>query len=50
MRDRIIESITIDSFVTYQNGNLVTDFHDMSKKDTIDVTPYKDFRIFTKSR
>jgi len=48
MRDRIIESITIDSFVTYQNGNLVTDFHDMSKKDTIDVTPYKDFRIFTK--
>ena len=41
MREKISESITIDTFVTYQNGNLVTDFHNMSNKDSIDVEKYK---------
>ncbi len=41
MREKISDSITIDTFVTYQNGNLVTDFHNMSNKDSIDVEKYR---------
>ena len=49
MRDRIIDSITIDSFVTYQNGNLVTDFHDMRNIDDIDAEKYKETtKLFSK--
>ena len=46
MRERIIKAITIDSFIKYQNGNLVTDFNDPSKK--IDFNEYKDSKIFLK--
>lgn len=31
MRERIIKSLTIDNFIKYQNGNLVTDFYDHNK-------------------
>lgn len=31
MRERIIKSLTIDNFIKYQNGNLVTDFYDPNK-------------------
>jgi hypothetical protein len=49
MRDKIIDSITIDSFVTYQNGNLVTDFHDMKNIDDIDAEKYKETtKLFSK--
>jgi len=49
MRNRIIDSITIDSFVTYQNGNLVTDFHDMRNIDDIDSEKYKETtKLFSK--
>jgi hypothetical protein len=46
MRERIKNSITIDTFVTYQNGNLVTDFHNMQNSDNIDVKKYKDTTKF----
>ena len=35
MREKIIKSLTIDNFIKYQNGNLVTDFYDPNKE--IDV-------------
>ena len=31
MRERIVKSLTIDNFIIYQNGNLVTDFYDRNK-------------------
>jgi hypothetical protein len=31
MRKRIIQSLTIDLFIKYQNGNLVTDFYDPNR-------------------
>ena len=46
MRERIIKSISIDTFVKYQNGNLVADFNDYKKK--IDVNQYKNTKLFTK--
>ena len=46
MRERIIKSITIDTFIKYQNGNLVTDFNDINKK--VDINNYKNSKIFTK--
>jgi hypothetical protein len=46
MRDRIIKAISLDSFIKYQNGNLVTDFNDLNKK--IDLDEYKDTKLFSK--
>jgi hypothetical protein len=31
MREKIIKSLTIDNFIKYQNGNLVSDFYDPNK-------------------
>ena len=31
MRERIIKSLSIDNFMKYQNGNLITDFYDPNK-------------------
>ena len=46
MRERIAKSISIDTFIKYQNGNLVADFHDPSKK--VDITKYKTSKLFSK--
>jgi len=46
MRTRIIKSITIDSFITYQNGNLVTDFYDPHKE--VAIEKYKDTKLYAK--
>jgi hypothetical protein len=51
MREKIVKSLTIDNFIKYQNGNLVTDFYD-SNKD-IDVNNLnekytKNVKIYTK--
>jgi hypothetical protein len=46
MKQRIIQSIDIDSFITYQNGNLVTNFQDVDR--TIDVNKYKDSNLVSK--
>ena len=36
MREKIIKSLTIDNFIKYQNGNLVTDFYDPNKDIDMD--------------
>jgi len=46
MRKRIIESLTIDEFIKYQNGNLVIDFYDKNRK--INGDKYKSSKIFSK--
>ena len=46
MRERIIKSITIDTFIKYQNGNLVTDFNNENIK--VDMNKYKNSKIFSK--
>ncbi len=46
MRKRIIKSITIDTFIKYQNGNLVTDFHEPSKN--VDIEKYRNTKLYTK--
>jgi hypothetical protein len=46
MRERIIKSITIDSFIRYQNGNLVTDFFDINRK--VDINKYNNCKLFSK--
>ena len=46
MRERIIKAITIDTFIKYQNGNLVTDFHNMDK--TVNLDKYKDSKLYSK--
>ena len=49
MKEKIIESITIDTFVIYQNGNLVADFHDISNINEINIEKYKNnVKLFSK--
>jgi hypothetical protein len=48
MRNRIIKSLTIDNFIKYQNGNLVTDFNNYKNNMTIDVNKYANSKLFAK--
>ena len=51
MRKRIVKSLTIDNFIKYQNGNLVTDFYDPNKEinmDNLDEKYTKNVKIFSK--
>jgi hypothetical protein len=46
MRERIIKSINIDSFIKYQNGNLVNDFYDVDRN--VDLKKYKNTKLYSK--
>ena len=46
MRERIITSLTIDNFIKFQNGNLLTDFYDPNKIS--DINNYKKGKLFDK--
>ena len=46
MKEYIIDSISIDLFIKYQNGNLVTDFQDLDK--SVDLNAYSESKIFSK--
>ena len=46
MKQRILASITIDTFVKFQNGNLVADFHDMNTE--VDIEKYKNTKLYSK--
>jgi len=46
MRERIIKAISIDTFIRYQNGNLVIDFYDENKK--VDINKYNNSKLFRK--
>ena len=46
MRQRIIKAITIDTFIKYQNGNLVTDFYNPDIE--VDIKKYKGSKLFSK--
>jgi hypothetical protein len=46
MRTRIIKSISIDTFIKFQNGNLVTDFHNSNRK--IDIKKYTNAKLYSK--
>ena len=46
MKDIIIKAINIDKFITYQNGNLVTNFYKLDYKP--DTSKYSNTEIYTK--
>jgi hypothetical protein len=46
MRERLIKAIDLDSFIKYQNGNLVTDFQDTDRK--ININNYKNTKLYSK--
>jgi hypothetical protein len=47
MKEQIIRAINIDSFITYQNGNLVQSFSNDSNKD-INIDKYKSSKLYDK--
>jgi hypothetical protein len=46
MKKKIIQAINIDSFIKYQNGNLVLNFQDINRK--IDIDKYKNSNLVSK--
>jgi len=46
MRERIVKSIKIDTFIKYQNGNLVNDFYDPDKK--VDIQKHQNSKLYSK--
>ena len=46
MKQRIIKSLTIDNFITYQNGNLVKDFYN-NTESIVDINKYNTTKLFT---
>lgn len=44
MKNTILDSISIDNFIKYQNGNLVVDFYNPETK--VDMKPYKNSLLF----
>ena len=46
MKQRIIKSLTIDNFITYQNGNLVKDFY-TNTENVVDINKYNTTKLFT---
>ena len=47
MKELIINSLTLDNYIKYQNGNLVNNFKNITNDD-IDVAKYKDTKTFLK--
>ena len=45
MKTYIIDAITIDTYITYQNGNLVEQFY---KQQDIDLEEFKDYTLYKK--
>ena len=48
MKDIIINAIDLDKYMTYQNGNNYTNFIDKSTIDDIDISTYKNTKIYKK--
>ena len=48
MKKRIIRSLNIDSYITYQNGNNVTSFMKDELPDHVDIDKYKDSKLYKK--
>jgi len=46
MKNRIIKSLTIDNFIKYQNGNLITDFYNPNK--IVDIRKYENNNLVKK--
>ena len=47
MKENIIESLTLDNFIRYQNGNLVNDFSNPER--VVDKEKYKETTIYAKA-
>ena len=46
MMDIIIDAVSIDKFITYQNGSLVSIFKPNTEVDDIDIEPYKETKFY----
>jgi hypothetical protein len=48
MKERILSAVTIDAFIKLQNGNLVTDFHDMYAEVDTEKDTYTNTKLYSK--
>jgi len=48
MKEIIISSITIDKFITYQNGNLTTNFYKINLNKEVDIEKYSNSKLYSK--
>ena len=48
MKQIIINAINIDTFITYQNGNLIQSFGDDNNNINVNINPYKSSKLYGK--
>jgi hypothetical protein len=48
MKTKIIEALTIDNFITYQNGNLVNDFKSSHLSNINNIQTYSSSKLYSK--
>ena len=46
MKNHIINMVTLDNYSNYQNGNLVTEFHDTNGERDISIDKYQDTELY----
>ena len=50
MKRVIVSMLTIDNFITFQNGNLVTEFYHATRTINADQPKYRESKLFAKTR
>ena len=50
LKQKILSMLTLDNFINFQNGNLITEFYDASKKVNVNAPKYRETRLYARTK
>ena len=50
IKQTIISILTLDNYITFQNGNLITEFYDSSKTVNVNAPKYRETRLYSRTK
>ena len=50
VKQKIVSMLTLDNFITFQNGNLITEFYDATKKVSVNAPKYRETRLYARTK
>ena len=50
VKQTIVSMLTLDNFIIFQNGNLITEFYDASKKVNVTAPKYRETRLYARTK
>ena len=50
LKQKILSMLTLDNFIIFQNGNLITEFYDASKKVNVTAPKYRETRLYARTK